>query len=168
MCHGHFERLRRTGVTPTKPILDTPEARLLAKVKKLPSGHWIWTGSTASEGRYGVLYYEGRNQPAHRVAWMLWRGPLADDQDVDHLCRRTLCVNPDHLEPKTHKANILCGESPTALNAAKTHCIHGHEFSPSNTIVKPNGHRDCVICRRRRAREATARYRARKRAAAAS
>lgn len=46
-------------------------------------------------------------------------------------------------------------------NAVKTHCLHGHEFSPENTIITRRGQRECRTCsisRRqewsRRAREA--------------
>ncbi len=173
LCHSHFEYVRRTGKEPLGRILDTDEARFLAKVKKLDSGHWIWTGSTASEGRYGNATLNGRLQPAHRVAWQLWRGPIPDGLDVDHRCRRTLCVNPDHLEPKTHRANVLCGEAPSALNAAKTHCKRGHEFTPETTRIMRSGGRACVACEksdegRANSRERTRRYRERKRAAAAA
>lgn len=172
-CHGHFEAVRR-GADPTtlQPFLDTPEKRFMAKVKVLPSGHWMWTASVASEGRYGAFYYGGRVRPAHVASWMMFRGPIPDGlTDVDHLCRKTLCVNPEHLEPKTHRHNVLVGDSPQAINAAKTHCIHGHEFTDANTIWRTDarGGRECRACRstemrRQSAREATARYRARKRA----
>jgi hypothetical protein len=48
-----------------------------------------------------------------------------------------------------------------AVNAAKTHCKHGHEFTPDNTIVVPLG-RECRVCRL----ETYKRYRQRKKAAA--
>lgn len=170
LCHSHFEWSRRHGQRPTRPILDTPKARFLAKVNKLPSGHWIWTGATASEGRYGAFYFSGRTRPAHRVAWVLWRGELDDEQVIDHLCRKTLCVNPEHLEPKTQRANILCGEAPSALNAAKTHCKRGHAFTEQNIRWLAGGGRQCRACMvtpegREKQRQASARYRERQRVA---
>lgn len=36
------------------------------------------------------------------------------------------------------------------LNAAKQHCIHGHEFTPATTYVDPQGYRQCRACRRER------------------
>lgn len=169
-CHSHYAQFRRTGVAPTLPFTpQTDETRFLEKVTKLPSGHWIWTGGTSSEGRYGTATFAKRLHPAHRVAWMLWRGSIPDDMVIDHLCRKTLCVNPDHLEPKSQHANILCGESPSALNAAKTHCIRGHEFTPENIQVTTHGGRQCIACLRSEegranARDRTRRYRERKRA----
>jgi hypothetical protein len=38
-----------------------------------------------------------------------------------------------------------------ALNAAKTHCCHGHPFSPDNTYVNPKGGRECRTCHRKHA-----------------
>jgi len=32
-----------------------------------------------------------------------------------------------------------------------THCVNGHEFTPENTGLKPNGFRYCRACQRVRA-----------------
>jgi hypothetical protein len=55
-------------------------------------------------------------------------------------------VNPDHLEPVTHAENIRRGTGPLAENAAKTHCVHGHEFAGENLYVRPDGRRQCRAC----------------------
>lgn len=31
----------------------------------------------------------------------------------------------------------------------KTHCVHGHEYTPANTILKADGSRRCRVCTRR-------------------
>lgn len=36
--------------------------------------------------------------------------------------------------------------------AAKTHCKHGHEYTPENTIRRPEGHRRCRTCTEERER----------------
>lgn len=150
-CHTHFEYVRRGSAhTDLRPVLNT-KARFMAKIEVLPSGHWIWIAATASEGRYGAFQYGGRVRPAHVASWLMFRGPLpAGAQDIDHLCRKTLCVNPDHLEPKTHRENILAGDAPTAINAAKTHCKRGHAFDAANTRMMPSGGRTCRACERAR------------------
>lgn len=172
-CHSHFAWSHRNGgATPTGPIVKpTTEQRFDAKIDKLPSGHWIWRGSTDGEGRYGSFQFEGRVQRAHRVAWMMFRGPIPTGLKIDHLCRVTLCVNPDHLQPVTLAENILRGNSPTAINAAKTHCIRGHEFNAENTRISNMGGRYCGTCfdspEAKEARRAKSRrYRARKAAQA--
>jgi hypothetical protein len=43
---------------------------------------------------------------AHRYGWKTLVDPdLADELQLDHLCRNRLCVNPDHLEPVTAAVN---------------------------------------------------------------
>lgn len=72
---------------------------------------WQWKGptTTASGFKYGVfcIYANGKKNflRPHRVAWTLLRGPLGEDQTIDHLCLNKLCVNPAHLEPVTQAVN---------------------------------------------------------------
>ena len=35
-------------------------------------------------------------------------------------------------EHVSNQTNILRGVGPTAMNAAKTHCVNGHELTPDN------------------------------------
>lgn len=69
----------------------------------------------------------------------------------------------ERVEAVTNKVNVLRGVGITALNAIKTHCMHGHEFTPGNTKyydrAKPNSRR-CAICGKRIAKA----FRDRKRA----
>jgi len=68
--------------------------------------------------------------------------------EIDHLCRVRCCVNPDHLEAVTHRENILRGNTFAAVNAAKTHCPKGHEYTPENTRIHTGGRRQCIACSR--------------------
>ncbi len=120
-----------------------------------PDSCWIWQGDTRlNHGgvRYGRLITGSRANrrriAAHRFAYELIVGPIPKELILDHLCRTTLCVNPAHLEPVPHKINVLRGVGPTAMNAKKTHCLHGHPFSDENTKVRVNGWRRCRTCRR--------------------
>jgi hypothetical protein len=36
--------------------------------------------------------------------------------------------------------------------SGKTHCIHGHELTPENTLTRPNGYRDCLHCKQKQQR----------------
>jgi hypothetical protein len=69
-------------------------------------GHcWLWTGGHNADG-YGKFQFCGRGTPAHRVAYMHWKGEIPFGYVVDHLCSNPRCVNPEHLEPVTHQENI--------------------------------------------------------------
>ena len=116
------------------------EARFLAKVRR-SQDHWIWTGAT--DYTYGTFRYEGKMTRAYRAAWLIFRGPIPDGCEIDHRCRISLCVNPDHLEPVTHQVNVLRGDAPAAVNARKTRCPRGHPYD----VVEGNRRR-CRRCRK--------------------
>lgn len=161
LCRSHYARWKRTGVIPTTPVRPATDAeRFWLKVNKT-DGCWLWTGATASEGRYGAATLNKTVQPAHRVAWQLLVGPIAEGHELDHLCRVTLCVRPDHLEPVDHRTNVLRGTSKQAQNAVKTRCKRGHPFTEANTYRTRSGGRACRTCMREQARENTRRYRER-------
>lgn len=158
-CGTHYERWRLHGDPVWAP--PTPEARFWEKVRALPvadpNACWLWTASRYLGG-YGQLWVDGRLVPAHRFAYELLTGPIPEGLQLDHLCRVPACVNPDHLEPVTQRENILRGEAPSAKHAIKTHCPHGHPFSPENTYVRPSG-RACRACGRARGAARLARKR---------
>ena len=126
---------------------------------------WLWTGGRDPNG-YGRLDPPGsqaKGAPrqlvgAHRYFYAEMVGPIPDGLVLDHLCRTPLCVNPSHLEPVTIKENTLRGDGPTAVNAAKSHCLNGHPLFGDNLKIEANGGRRCKECRNQRAR---ARYAAR-------
>jgi len=144
--------------------MRTLEERLWAKVDKKESC-WLWTGSLQGSG-YATIRLGGRGskfQMAHRAAYEILRGPIPDGLQLDHLCRVRHCVNPDHLEPVSGRTNLLRGTSFSAENAAKTHCAHGHEFTPENTKARRSRPgRQCRTCERRFKREYRERQRSQK------
>jgi hypothetical protein len=68
------------------------------------SGCWLWLGSVVSVG-YGRVKRDGITMRAHRLSYLLFKGPLISGLQVRHLCNNKLCVNPDHLEQGTQHEN---------------------------------------------------------------
>lgn len=102
-------------------------------------------------GKVGLPPADGlpkRTAKVHRVVYEALVGPIPDGMVIDHLCRQPSCVNPAHLEPVTRRENVLRGLTLPAANARKTHCKHGHEFTPENTYLFPTGTRGCRTCAR--------------------
>jgi len=112
------------------------------------TGCWIWEGSLDQDG-YGRFMLDGRNRRAHVLTWEAEYGPVPDGKQLDHLCRVRRCVRPSHLEPVTRRENILRGEGQSAVNARKTHCIHGHALTPGNLVLSNlrQGKRRCRTCK---------------------
>jgi hypothetical protein len=135
-------------------------ARLLERFNKKyepepMSGCWLWTGALIGSSGYGFIGYGGRKpngtsmyQLAHRISYELFKGPIPDGLQIDHLCRVHGCVNPDHLEAVTCKTNVARGIRWKIPSPAL--CPQGHEYSPDNVYVsKRSGcrpSRRCKIC----------------------
>lgn len=125
-----------------------------------PGDCWLWMSRWAPGG-YGMFGRDDRTRVrAHRYAYEQFRGPIPDGLVIDHLCRMTLCVNPDHLEVVTHQTNILRGVGMGARWAVRDRCEQGHPFTEENTIVRSDGGRRCRTCFRAFERERSRRRRA--------
>lgn len=125
-------------------LSQLPE-KLRKSIEVHDDGCWIWTGGKQSMG-YGWVYIPKLGMRlAHRFTYATLIGPIPEGLELDHLCRVPTCVNPEHLEPVTHRENVLRGQSPTAIHAAKTHCKRGHPFDERNTIWIGT-HRRCREC----------------------
>jgi hypothetical protein len=127
--------------------------RFAPKIALTDAGCIEWLAGTNGVG-YGQLNVQidgaNRHYYAHRWSYEYHVGPIPKGMHLDHLCRNTRCVNPDHLEPVTLAENVLRGVSSPAMNARKTHCDSGHEFTPANTYISPRSERKCRACGRER------------------
>jgi hypothetical protein len=110
------------------------------------TGCWNWTGSINGKG-YGYLSVDNRTMQAYKLAYEWKYGKIPRGLELDHLCRNSACVNPDHLEVVTRRINQLRGNTIGARNAQKTHCPYGHPYSNENTYIKPDGSRACKKCK---------------------
>ena len=143
-----------------KRIYGNTEARLRTYVDKesSPEGCWLWLRSCQPSG-YGQIRIDGDTVYAHIAMYELIVGPVPEGKELDHLChtrstdcaggptcRHRPCVNPEHLEPVLPEENWKRGNSPTRINADKTHCKNGHPYEDG--VVGPNGKRVCMLCQR--------------------
>lgn len=127
--------------------------RFAEKIALADNGCIEWIGGTnnAGYGMFFVAWASGKDvkELAHRWSYEYHVGPIPNGRHIDHLCRNTLCVNPEHLEPVTQQENTLRGIGVAAIHAKKTHCIKGHALSGDNLILRSNGKwRDCRECKR--------------------
>ena len=98
---------------------------------------WEWTGTVTNTG-YGLSNKRGLYRgAAHRAVWVSLIGAIPDGLDLDHLCRNTRCVNPDHLEPVTRSENM----KRTRRNSR---CVNGH--LPVDLYTWTDGSTRCRPC----------------------
>lgn len=74
---------------------------------KITDACWIWTGAKTRQG-YGKFSFKGYNtDPAHRVSYKLFKGPIEENMVICHQCDIKNCVKPAHLWIGTHQENML-------------------------------------------------------------
>lgn len=131
-------------------------ARFWSKVETGP-GCWLWTAADNGRG-YGNFSIgpasTRRMWGAHRVAFLLSGGVIPEGAVLDHLCRTTRCVRPDHLEPVSQRENCRRGVGWSGRNARKEVCGSGHSLlDPANVRIDRDGGRACRACAAARQRE---------------
>jgi hypothetical protein len=149
-------------------------ARIKERVSVQDGGYETpcWISDRAHNGtgytKICVVDATGRKRTVytHRAAYEVFVGPIAEGLTIDHLCRNRACCNPAHLEPTTMRENTLRGESQASIHARQTHCLRGHEFTPSNTYRMRGAHGVQRLCRTCRLEQQRASYRRRRASAA--
>ena len=124
------------------------DQRFWQKVQLADNGCWLWTGAGAKGLGYGRFRIDRKSVLAHRWLFQRLGRVIPQGLELDHLCRTPQCVNPDHLEPISHRENNGRG----AHNWHPTRCPKGHEYSEANTILRKAGWRECKTCKTERKR----------------
>jgi hypothetical protein len=148
-----------------RPIGD----RFVAKMGPVDpdTGCQPWRGRIASSHGYGTFFADGKLRRAHRFSYELFKGPIPEGMQIDHLCRNCACVAPDHLEAVTQQENLRRGVGREAARA-RCHefwgsrpgeCRRGHVIDGDNLYVSPDGRRFCRTCIRERGNTARDRRR---------
>jgi HNH endonuclease len=116
------------------------------------SGCWLWLSATIAGGPknnpalYGVIGNDRGLVPkmlmAHRASYQVYKGEIPEGHDIDHECRNTLCVNPDHLQPLTRKRHIKL----TYEHARQGKCKRGHLMTEKNSWIEKTGQAHCRRC----------------------
>jgi len=58
---------------------------------------WVWKAAIRDSDGLGVFGLDGTTHYAHRVAFVIARGPIPDGFEVRRSCNHAKCVRPLHL-----------------------------------------------------------------------
>jgi hypothetical protein len=112
----------------------------------LPNGCWEWQRGKNAKG-YGSVVFQGRTWLAHRLAYVLYVGPIPASHEAHHKCHNRACINPAHLEALSEPSHAHANKTIV------TCCPHGHPYTAANTIINSRGQRSCRTCQNIRMRE---------------
>ena len=129
ICKGIRGKNWRLGRKSANPDED----KFWKRVDKTSDGCWMWTGSLTDDG-YGNVWYDGKCQGAHRVAYEITFGPIPEGKELDHKCRIRACCNPDHLTPMTHERNMELVRSQQAKQTRFTAC-HSPGLTDTGSLI---------------------------------
>lgn len=71
------------------------------------AGCWIWQRQRTADGYPIVRFGQRKRQhQVHRLVLEMKHGAPLGSQAAHHVCANSMCVNPDHLQPVTHRDNV--------------------------------------------------------------
>lgn len=110
-CDKHYRRWLKHGNPESLKDFPPPEEAFAARTRWDESGCLIWTGAKTRSG-YGNIWAHGRNQAAHRFAWVQEKGEIPEGLFLDHICHTRACVNTEHLRLATNAQNVSHRKGP--------------------------------------------------------
>lgn len=88
-----------------------------------PDSCWIGVGKPRPNG-YVRIRFEGKLVYLHRLAYLVWRGPIKAKFDIRHQCGNRACARPEHLASGSRLATMTAAKKRGTLSRGLAHALH--------------------------------------------
>jgi hypothetical protein len=136
MVVSYLEALAAMPPLPVRPVIPSDPRFVLGRNIKWGADDecWPWTGALDTNG-YGYTTINGDAGSAHRLVYRWLVGPIPEGLELDHTCHNDTdcqgmpgclhrrCVNPAHLEPVTHRENVIRSHLTLAGKAVRARAV---------------------------------------------
>lgn len=118
---------------------------IVARCTVADDGCWNWNLSIGNHG-YGQAsqpaLFGGRVALAHRMSFAAFVSTPDKKNQIDHICKNKICVNPEHLEEVSQRLNVRRQFGGTE---DVTRCRRNHE---PNWKTNSAGYAECATCKK--------------------
>jgi len=137
-------------------VSDQGRVRSVTRRVQRKNGSYLLTGRVLKQSRSGtpgkdypaVYMGRGNSRTVHRLVLEAFVGPCPQGLEACHNNGNRYDNRLENLRWDTASNNQRDKRRHgTDHQASKTHCVHGHEFTPENTVDRPEGTRRCRTCR---------------------
>lgn len=91
---------------------------------------WVWPRLNRSG--YPAARFAGKDVALHRLVLEMKHGASLGSQHAHHTCANAACVNPEHLQPVTHRDNVA------EMLARQSYLARIAELENALAVVAPN------------------------------
>ena len=112
-------------------VTDFDKERFQEKLIKTDSC-WFMRGQNPK--RYARFWLDGTMLGAHKVSYLMFKGPIPEGMNVLHSCDVECCVNPDHLFLGTHTDNMQDKAKKGRGNPPRGERAHSAKITSSDVI----------------------------------
>lgn len=107
LCGAHWRQQNKGQKLVKLRNQESIIERILKDIQKNDTtGCWNWLGRVSGKRSYPQISVGGRQTMVHRITYEELVRPLTPGETIDHLCRNSMCVNPEHLEPVSLRENV--------------------------------------------------------------
>lgn len=137
---SHAEWAERLRSPLAVAVRDGEHAEVIRIIKQdvlvTEAGCWEWQRRIRDGYPQIRLTFNGRqfNAQVHRLSLEAKHGKPLGQQPAHHICANTCCVNPDHLQPVTHRENVA------EMMQRNYFIARIHELEAALTVAAPSHH----------------------------